>query len=181
MYSKESENISLPIGIANLASARRFFEGKLAKYPFNSVIQLPFPKVTVKELHKLSITDIASLVSRYRQTFTQDTILKAYDMCQEAQTFSPTSKVLIRVPGECYPFIFSNMIPYNIANVDWTGCGVGKTLVRHKDWRNGIAIDVTDAIMIVGYMEDGGLLLDVHLTERKRAALEEGIRNLVKE
>ena len=32
---------------------------------------------------------------------------------------------------------------------------------------------------IVGYMEDGGLLLDAHLTERKRVALEKGIRDLV--
>jgi len=73
----------------------------------------------------------------------------------------------------------SNMTSYGIVDIDWTGCGVGKTLLRQKKGTTISGVEITNNVVIVGHLEDGSLILDVHLTKQKRASLEKAIKDLV--
>jgi len=76
----------------------------------------------------------------------------------------------------------SNMCVGNILNVDWSGMGaVGRPICRYKDAHYGLPISLTDVITLTGYLEDGTLLLDVHLSRDRLSGITQAIERLVLE
>ena len=177
IFGAENVSKSTRVSLYNMASLRRFFDGKLSQYPFNSVIPLPSPVLSVEELRGLPIPSLAHAFSQSRRSFVLDTAVQAHETMLAATKLFARRAIGMQAGVEALGL--SNMTSYGIVNIDWTGCGVGKTLLRQKKGTTVSGVEITNNVVIVGHLGDGSLLLDVHLTKQKRASLERAIRELV--
>ncbi|KAF8956400.1 hypothetical protein BDZ97DRAFT_1671698 [Flammula alnicola] len=168
------------VHMANLASLRRFFDGVLANYSQNCVIPLPYRQYTVQELETRSIPALASDLCKTRQNFTVEDALQCYDvMLRGAET---QRAFMYFRPNVDESATLTNVCVANIANINWTGTGAGRTLCRYKKcFRKPPLTNYTNMMTVVGYLEDGALLLQVNLIRTRLDRLEAEIRRLVEE
>jgi len=163
--------------VISAASLRRFFGPQISQYPFNAIFPLASPTVTVQELNRLSLFEVARVFARSREALVLDTALQVHE--QQLAAVELVWRHQVWLPRGVEPVLVSNMIPFDVTNVDWTGCGVGRTVLRQKHWTTTIPLEMTNTIVMAGYLDDGSLLLDLHLTKAKRVALEKAIETLL--
>ncbi|KJA13412.1 hypothetical protein HYPSUDRAFT_1078965 [Hypholoma sublateritium FD-334 SS-4] len=173
IFSDENLNPNATLHLGNLASLRRFFNGSLAEYPHNCVMPLPYRPYTAHELRHISISDLAYHFYQARQSFTEEQALQCYNLMLEgAKTRRFT---MFFNPSVNESAVMSNMIIANIANVNWTGTGAGRTLCSHKITvlRSPLA-KLVNVITILGYLDDGSLVLELNFGQKRfeRLAME---------
>ncbi|KAF8158461.1 hypothetical protein B0H34DRAFT_656837 [Crassisporium funariophilum] len=179
VYSDETPS-NKPIYLSSLASLRRFFDGDLQYYPHNCVIPLPYPMFTTRELAVTSVACLASKIATVRSSFCEEDALRAQKKLYN--TIKMKRSILACNTITADTINLTNMSIANIVNIDWTGAGSGRTLCRYKSVLNEHSpIQLTNITAIVGYLDDGTLLLDVHYPRRRLDKLEGAMRRLIEE
>ena len=76
--------------------------------------------------------------------------------------------------------VLTNMTIGNVANINWTGSGAGRTLCRYKtSIRKPPLMKFVNSMTIVGYLDDGSLLLQLNLGQRRFERLAKEVQRLI--
>jgi hypothetical protein len=166
--------------MCSLASLRRFFDGELSEYPHNCVIPLPYERYTAHELQTTSLPDLAHQFSRARQSFAVEDALRCHDTMLDA--LANKRRLLFFDPNVTESAVLTNVCIANIANINWTGTGAGRTLCRYKmSLREPPLTKLTNMITIVGYLDEGSLVIQTSLTQKRFDRLKGEIQRLMNE
>lgn len=76
--------------------------------------------------------------------------------------------------------VMSNMAIANIANINWTGTGAGRTLCNYKTtiWGSPL-VKLVNVITIFGYLDDGSLVLELNLGQKRFERLATEVQCLI--
>ncbi|KAF8907685.1 hypothetical protein CPB84DRAFT_1725481 [Gymnopilus junonius] len=178
VYSTDSNPARL-VGLTNLMSLRNMF--KLSNYSHNCYIPLPYPIFSVAELQDISIHALAYRLSIARASACVEHAMIAYNRFRKAANFSDIKAKCVILPFDIRAnenLGITNMTNGRIVNIDWTGLGGGKTIVRYKSTIRSSSAPFSNWITIAGRLGDGRIMLDVVLNTSKLKALENEVRKV---
>ncbi|KAF9474074.1 hypothetical protein BDN70DRAFT_936933 [Pholiota conissans] len=180
IFSDKNAHQDTAYRMCSLASLRRFFDGELSDYPHNIIIPIPYKRYASSELQKTSLLDLAYQFSVARREFVIEDVLRCYDIMLEG--VATKRPFLFFDPNVDESSVLTNACIANIANINWTGTGGGRTLCRYKtSIRKPPLTNLTNIITIAGYLDNGSLVIQSSLTKVRFERLKQSIRKLLEE
>ena len=154
----------------------------IPNYPHNCFTPLPYPNLTISEIHSTPLPSLAYTFSSAKSSTTLAQVLtsqKHVKKMTDAQLRNGTKFFLIPADTRAdETFLVTNVSNGRVVNVDWTGLGGGKTIFRYKTNMGRGQVPLSNYITIAGKLEDGSIALDVILNQKRMKALVDGILSL---
>jgi hypothetical protein len=182
MYS-DGTPYSTTVHCASMTNIRPIFPDALKSYHHNCFLPMPYPTKSVGEiqstpLHVLAYSFATAQGPKSLPLAVPVATYKTYLSALEDKTKTIVA-LIPHDPVANEPLAVTNMPAAPTVNTDWTGVGGKSTICRYKYVVAGGPMFLTNHITIAGCTHDGGIVVDVVLSERRLARLEAEVWRLI--
>ncbi|KAF9076640.1 hypothetical protein BDP27DRAFT_1380104 [Rhodocollybia butyracea] len=166
---------STTVHCTNFASFRNVasVDERLAWYPHNAFVPLPYPVYTVKDLKIFPLHELAHQMSSTRRMLSTKHVLGGYIAMLE----NPLSIPAHQTAQEA--FLLSNVSASRILEANWASAGGSPTLCGYRYSMTPTELILTNSVYISGRLADSSIVLDTTLTENRRELLESRIGQMI--
>jgi hypothetical protein len=159
-----------------MASLRSEWQGELALYPHNCITCLPYPTLTCKEINTLPLHEISHRLAQARSGSRIVDMIASYKCYQEAEKRT-IAVTFPRHQKANEHMTMSNVSVARICDLDWKAAGGKRVVTHYKMFAN--PFQVVNILGINGRLDNGDLVLNAELNQRRAQRLEEELKKLV--